>query len=81
MRYLAQARKFSKAQCDEEHMLALATSQLWNAFVTLKYRLLVFFKLTPRQRNLHPSPVATTAELLERIKANMRVARERTPGQ
>ncbi|EAT88854.1 hypothetical protein HBI56_039410 [Parastagonospora nodorum] len=30
-------------------------------------------------RNLHPSALATTAELLERIKANMRVARERTP--
>ena len=28
------------------------------------------------QRNLHPSPLATTAELLERIKANMRVARD-----
>ncbi|XPS79113.1 hypothetical protein M3J09_011100 [Ascochyta lentis] len=27
-------------------------------------------------RNLHPSPLATTAELLERIKANMRVARD-----
>lgn len=27
------------------------------------------------QRNLHPSPLATTAELLERIKANMRIAR------
>ncbi|KAH8731448.1 hypothetical protein GQ44DRAFT_698759 [Phaeosphaeriaceae sp. PMI808] len=34
-----------------------------------------------KNRNLHPSPLATTAELLERIKANMRVARERTPGQ
>ncbi|KAI4941818.1 hypothetical protein J4E86_010329 [Alternaria arbusti] len=52
-----------------------------NTFVKLRYSLLVVFMLTPWQRNLHPSPVATTAELLERIKANMRVARERTPGQ
>jgi len=70
-----------KPRCDEGHMIALATSQLWNVFVKLRYRLLVVFVLTPWQRNLHPSPVATTAELLERIKANMRVARERTPGQ
>ncbi|KAF2441161.1 hypothetical protein P171DRAFT_434838 [Karstenula rhodostoma CBS 690.94] len=27
-----------------------------------------------KKRNLHPSPLATTAELLERIKANMRMA-------
>ncbi|KAJ4314921.1 hypothetical protein N0V94_006225 [Neodidymelliopsis sp. IMI 364377] len=31
-------------------------------------------------RNLHPSPLATTAELLERIKANMRTARDGTYG-
>jgi len=81
MRYLAQARKFSGVQCDEGHMIALVASQLLDIFVKLSYRLLVVFMLTPRQRNLHPSPVATTAELLERIKANMRVAGERTPGQ
>ncbi|KAF2474982.1 uncharacterized protein BDR25DRAFT_255515 [Lindgomyces ingoldianus] len=28
-----------------------------------------------RNRNLHPSPLATTAELLERVKANMRAPR------
>ncbi|KAF2876464.1 hypothetical protein BDV95DRAFT_602442 [Massariosphaeria phaeospora] len=28
-----------------------------------------------RNRNLHPSPLATTAELLERVKANMRIGR------
>ncbi|KAF2201834.1 hypothetical protein GQ43DRAFT_440214 [Delitschia confertaspora ATCC 74209] len=27
-------------------------------------------------RNLHPSPLATTAELVERVKANMRVDRK-----
>lgn len=32
--------------------------------------------LIDTQRNLHPSPLATTAELLERIKANMRIARK-----
>ncbi|EUC36806.1 hypothetical protein COCVIDRAFT_86518 [Bipolaris victoriae FI3] len=34
-----------------------------------------------QHRNLHPSPLATTAELLERIKANMRVSRERASDQ
>ncbi|KAA8623083.1 hypothetical protein PtrSN002B_004601 [Pyrenophora tritici-repentis] len=34
-----------------------------------------------KHRNLHPSPLSTTAELLERIKANMRISREQTPGQ
>jgi hypothetical protein len=29
------------------------------------------------QRNLHPSPLATTAELVERIKANLSVARNK----
>ncbi|KAF2255344.1 hypothetical protein BU26DRAFT_515065 [Trematosphaeria pertusa] len=28
-----------------------------------------------KKRNLHPSPLATTAELLERVKANMRTPR------
>ncbi|KAF2178594.1 hypothetical protein K469DRAFT_718138 [Zopfia rhizophila CBS 207.26] len=28
-----------------------------------------------QNRNLHPSPLATTAELLERVKANMRIPR------
>ncbi|KAK7184155.1 hypothetical protein PSPO01_09861 [Paraphaeosphaeria sporulosa] len=28
-----------------------------------------------KKRNLHPSPLATTPELLERIKANMRIAK------
>jgi hypothetical protein len=27
-------------------------------------------------RNLHPSPLATTAELVNRVKANMRVSRD-----
>ncbi|PSN64845.1 hypothetical protein BS50DRAFT_45996 [Corynespora cassiicola Philippines] len=29
-----------------------------------------------RNRNLHPSPVATSAELLERVKANMQIKRD-----
>jgi hypothetical protein len=40
------------------------------------YPLLSNAHLTLSQRNLHPSPLATTAELLERINANMRVARD-----
>ncbi|KAF2683232.1 hypothetical protein K458DRAFT_340147 [Lentithecium fluviatile CBS 122367] len=28
-----------------------------------------------KKRNLHPSPLSTTAELIERIKANMRIPR------
>jgi hypothetical protein len=32
-------------------------------------------ELTVVKRNLHPSPLATTAELVERIKANLRIPR------